>query len=133
MIARRNEQFPPGDPPSEAQPVVPDTAPPVADAAPPAELDETARLLAASQAHNAELVAETLELKARVAQLEAPPIKWMRLKPACGACRPRPVPYENGRRWCLGNVVTARRRKGSRIWEVDFAALQRQQWIECAK
>jgi hypothetical protein len=120
-----NQQFP--EPPADGADPALRSADPVAD--PPPVEPEPAEPTTVDEWR---AKCTILEAELRQARQNEPPIKWMRLKPACGACIP-PLPYETARKWCVYNRVRARRAIGSRLWQVDFASLQEEQDIECRK
>jgi hypothetical protein len=124
-VAGLAEQFePPGDgaavdPPSrDVDPVGHPSNSPAVDA--PAEPETVARLLAA----NAELRQKNAAMAARLAQLEAPPERWMPLKRGAAACRP-PLPYEYVRRLAAADLIKAKRER--RRWFIDVASVDARQ------
>jgi hypothetical protein len=109
MTVTLAEQFPPGDPPAEAQPVA-DAAPPVAD--PPVEPETVDELRVAY----VRVRADNEAMAARIARLEAPPVEsWVEIKRA--ARSPSKSDCEWLRRLAKAEKVEAKKEGG--FWLVD--------------
>jgi hypothetical protein len=122
MIARRlNEQEPPGELPAEAQPVVPDAAPPVAD--PPVEPETVDELRAAY----ARVRADNLTMAARLAALEAPPVeRWVEIKRAARSSSKSDCEWL--RRLAKAEKVEAKKEGG--FWLVDENGPKLKAWLK---